>query len=390
MSARIPIFALALAGSALCPAVVAAQAVRAPAPPPPMRVFPAPGEPREWYVLTWQVSDVTCNNGVRVAPAHVALPEPQPQTLTTPVLNDPEALTISFALDAEGRAFDISGITEPRQRLRARDLVPSLRASRFAVDTPHTGCSISYTPRLERMAEAPLETIARLGVAQRLRMAKEAWERIAPGDCRKSPRIAPLTRSYPDFRKLTRRDGERHWAYVTYDLDAEGVPVNLAVPLTSGYGELDAEARAAVAAGRYAGGPRTGCVQAWWTGPETVPAPPIPPKSETEGNPACEIKDRWEREPRLTFPDHYRRRAIEGWAILRYDVAPWGDIGAIEVLQAQPSAEFGEAAINVIRQARFKPQDTGLKGCVDRVIFRIRAEEREAEDGAMEMGAITD
>lgn len=388
MSARISIFALALAGSALC--VPALEAQTSPAPTLPIRIAPPPSEPREWHVLTWQVSDVTCDKGVRVAPARLVAPDPQPQMLVPELPDQLDAVTVSFALDAQGRAFDITSKAEPRMRLRNRDLVPSLRASRFAVDAPQTGCTISYSPRHALMAEAPIETIARIGVAQRLRMPKDAWDRIAPGDCRNSPRVAPLTRSYPDFRKLTRREGERQWTYVSYDLDAEGAPVNLAVPLTSGYGELDAAARDAVAAGRYAGGPRTGCVTAWWTGPETVPAPPIPPKSETEGNQACEIKDRWEKEPRLTFPPNYQQRAIEGWAILRYDVAPWGDIGAIEVLAAQPSAEFGEAAINVIRQARFKPQETGLKGCVDRVIFRIRAEEREAQEGAADMGAMTD
>lgn len=390
MPARLSIFALALAGSALSPAAVAAQAP--PAAPPPMRIIPAPppGEPREWNVITWQVSEVTCGTGTRITPTRLVLPDPQPQMVAAGSLNGPQTFTISFALDAEGRAFDITSSTEPRYRFQARELVPALRASRFVVDAPQTGCTVSYSRLMESMAEAPIENIARLGVAQKLRMAKDAWDRIAPGDCRNSPRVAPLTRHYPDFRKLTRREGERQWTYVTYDLDAEGVPVNLAVPLTSDYADLDAAARDAVAAGRYAGGPRTGCVQAWWTGPETIPAPPIPPKSETEGNPACEIKDRWEREPRLVFPDHYQRRAIEGWAILRYDVAPWGDIGAIEVVAAQPSAEFGEAAVNVIRQARFKPQDTGLKGCVDRVIFRIRPDERAREESLADAEAMSD
>ncbi len=388
MLARFSMLALGLAGPVFFPAAAATQA--ASTPPPPMRVFPAPtpGAPREWHVMTWEVSEVMCDKGVRVALAHLSLPDPE---LMAPRLrNGPDGVTVSFALDAQGRPMDIARQGEPAFRFQTQGLQPALRASRFAVDEPQTGCTIRYTPTYQSMAEAPVESIARIGVAQRLRIAKEAWDRIAPGDCRKSPRIAPLTRHYPDFRKLTRREGERQWVYVTYDLDAEGTPVNLAVPLSSGYGELDTAAREAVAAGRYAGGPRTGCVQAWWTGPETIPAPPIPPKSETEGNPACEIKDRWEREPRLVFPDHYQRRAIEGWAVLRYDVAPWGDIGAIEVLAAQPSAEFGEAAVNVIRQARFKPQDTGLKGCVDRVIFRIRPDERTREESVTDVETMTD
>ena len=163
MPARLSIFALALAGSALSPAALAAQAP--PAPPPPMRIFPAPppAAPREWNVITWQVSDVTCDKGVRVAPARLVLPDPQPQMVASGSLNGPPTFTISFALDAEGRAFDITSSTEPRYRVQSRELVPALRASRFAVDEPQTDCTISYRQLMESMAEAPIENIARLG-----------------------------------------------------------------------------------------------------------------------------------------------------------------------------------------------------------------------------------
>lgn len=348
-------------------------ALAVPPPPPPSATIsvgsPAPSS--QPLVQTWRASDVTCASGARIAPSDFVPPDPQP--LMSRIAEGAQPVTITFAIDADGRAVDMTAALEPRYRLLARDLMPSLRASRFAVDKPQSGCTITYTSEAQTIAEAPLETLARLGVAQRLRVGKDVWDRIAPGDCRDRPRLAPLSRSYPDFRKLTRREGTRQWTYVSYDIDSDGTPVNLATPFTTGDAALDAEARSAVAAGRYAGGPRTGCVQAWWSGVETIPAPPIPPKDDTRGNPACEINDRWEREPRLVFPPSYRQRAIEGWAILRYDVAPWGEIGAIEVLEAQPSSELGDAAVNVIRNARFKPLDAGLKGCVDRVIFRIRA-----------------
>ena len=375
MLAQFSVLALALGSPGL--------AVQAPPPPLPpfVQIEGSPvGEPREPQVLFWQASQVICDGGARVAPAQFVPPNPQP--IVTRLTTDPEQVTIRFALDAEGRPRDITAANPPRVRLWMRDFMPSLRASRFQVDGPKTGCTISYTPVMQSIAEAPLEELALLGVAQRLRMGKEVWERLSPGDCHETPRLAPLSRSYPDFRKLTRSEGTRNWTFVTYDIDPDGVPVNVATALTSGYDALDAEARAAVAAGRYAGGPRKGCLQAWWTGAETIPAPPIPPASEAQGNPACEIKDRWVKEPRLVFPPSYQQRAIEGWAILRYDVAPWGEIGAVEVVEAQPSSEFGEAAINVIRNARFKPLESGLAGCIDRVIFRIRAQPDHGESEA--------
>lgn len=372
MRLRFSFLALALAP------VLLAHPARAVVPPPPaMDVFTA-GDPRQTTVLTWQPSDVTCGDGVRIAAASMVPPHPQPSSAS--ISPGPEPVTVSFAIDADGRAKDMRLPSALRFRLQLRDVLPSLRASRFVVGAPQEGCTIRYTPRTQTIAEAPLDVLARLGVAQRLRMGKEPWDRLSPGDCRDAPRLAPLARSYPDFRKLARREGQREWTYVTYDIDGAGVPVNVATAYTSGYDALDAEGRAVVAAGRYAGGPRKGCVQAWWTGAEAIPAPPIPPKSETAGNPACEGEDRWARDPRLVFPANYRERQIEGWAILRYDVAPWGDIGALEVIAAQPSAEFGEAAMNMIRNAKLKPQDSGLKGCIDRVIFRMGERPQDIED----------
>lgn len=377
MLARFPVLGLAITAAALAAPVMAeAQTTRTP------YRDPAPAIPPETHVLTWEMSPVTCDAGTRIAPAMLAAPEPEQVMVRGS--NGPDAVTLGFDLDAEGQPFNITGQINPRHRYQTKDLMPSLRASRFVVDAPRTGCTIRYTPQIRKAAEVPLATLARFGVAQRMRMGKDVWDRLAPGDCRKSPRLARLTRAYPDFRKLTRREGERHWTYVRYDIDSEGVPVNVLTGESSGYAALDAEALQAVTAGRYAGGPRTGCIEAWWSGPATVPAPPAPPKSETGGNPACDIADRWSTAPTLTFPPAYNRRAIEGWAILRYDVAPWGEIGAIEVVEAQPSIEFGEAAVNVMRNARYKPQEGGLTGCVDRVFFRIRADEPDIADGEAE------
>ena len=279
MVARFSVLACALA----LPAPTLALA-DVPPPPPVMDVIPV-GEPRLPQVMTWQASEVTCGAGVRIAAADMVLPNPQP--LVSRFAIGPEPVTVTFAIDAEGRAHSMTSTIAPRLRGVTSDLLPALRASRFVVGAPQTGCTIGYTARMQEIAEAPLEVLARLGVAQRLRIGKEVWERLSPGDCRDAPRLAPLARSFPDFRKLVRREGSREWTYVTYDVGSDGVPVNVATAFTSGYDALDAEARAVVAAGRFAGGPRKGCAQAWWTGAETIAAPPVPPVSDTQGNPAC-------------------------------------------------------------------------------------------------------
>ena len=73
----------------------------------------------------------------------------------------------------------------------------------------------------------------------------------------------------------------------------------------------------------------------------------------------------------MNFPEPFRRRPFEGWAVVRYDVAPWGATGNIEVLASEPAAAFGEQAKRVIASATKAPLSSGMAGCVDRVLFRL-------------------
>lgn len=354
--------------------------------PPPMQVMPA--GPVERQLLQWQHGAVTCGDsgdpGAGLAATTMVTPYPQAIASAVP----PPAMTLSFDIAPDGRAFNIRPAGTQRLRFDTRDVMPSLRASRFAGGVVQRGCRITYTPVLQPLAKADLPSLAQLGASPGQRLDPAGWQQIAPGNCRERPRAAPLLRAYPDRRKLAIIEGGRSWSFVRYDISAEGKPVNLATAISSGDAALDAEVRAAVSQGRYAGGPRTGCGLIWWTPPGTIAAPPIPAESENDGNTACKIDDRWAREPVLTYPEAYRQRAIEGWAVVRYDVAPWGELGEIKVLAAEPSSEFGEAAVNVLRRARFKPLANGLTGCVDRVRFTIRDGEGDAPPG--EDGPVAD
>lgn len=342
----------------------AAAAQVQPAPPPPIVSVVQPSEPTERRIVVWKTGPIRCAEGA-VASAGLLVPMPTPLIR---VAAGESGVTLSFDIDPDGRPYAITGKIDQATRFAASDLMPSLRASRLGVSGARRGCTLTYTPEVRSLADASLETIARFGVARRARIEKASWDRFASGNCRDSRSPALLLQAFPDWRKLEARPGDWGWTYVRYDIDAEGLPVNVATVLGSGDPKIDSAGVEAIAATRFAGGPRRGCVYAWWRGPEVVPAPPVAP---AKGNPACDIADRWERAPRLVYPPSYQGRAVEGWAVLRFDVAPWGEIGAIEVMEAQPTAEFGPAAQAVLQAARFKPIETGLKGCVDRVIFRI-------------------
>ncbi|MEO0700334.1 MAG: energy transducer TonB, partial [Pseudomonadota bacterium] len=95
---------------------------------------------------------------------------------------------------------------------------------------------------------------------------------------------------------------------------------------------------------------------------------------------ACEADDRWAVEPRLNYPRDYQRRGIEGWVTFRYDVAPWGKIGNVEVIDAQPAMDLVRYAQPVLTSAEYKPSKSGLSGCIERVVFKLPEKGAQSED----------
>lgn len=336
--------------------------------PPPIRMAPAGTIADRGLVVGFTAGPATCAGGTRISSERFIEPIPLLLGSNRTSMN----VTVEFSVDDTGRPYSIKSDFGRRLRAQDRDILPSLAASRFEVDRAHSDCSITYEPFETQLADAPLETVARINMLPRMRLPKNGWDRLAPGDCRTRPSPAPLVRAYPDFRELEPRAGAREWTYVGYDLDADGVPVNVSTISSSGSAELDEAGRMATANSRFAvPGPRTGCARSFWKNAAIVEAPEPPEQSEFGDPDVCDIDDRWERKPNLTFPEAYRRRSINGWAILRYDVAPWGEIGSIEVLASQPTMDFGEAARRVVSRARYKEMDTGLRNCIERVIFRM-------------------
>lgn len=345
-----------------------------PVPPPPvisMRVEPADPASDEWF-YSYAVGSVTCD-GVPARPVDFVMP--YPSSLRREVEAAP--LTLEFAIDRTGRPHSIRITEEARVRIYDRDLMPSLRASRFAGGSAMSDCRVTYDPVVKPMAAATLDEVARLGVVPGERMSRANWARLGDGDCLARRFPARLLKGYPDYRRVEGREGAREWNYVRFDITDAGRPASVRVAYSSGDSALEEQGVIAVRQDRFADGPRTGCIVSWWKNPQIVAAPPIPDRPEFVENEACEIGDRWAVEPSLVYPANYRRRAVEGWAVVRYDVASWGEIGEVEVLGSQPSAEFGEAALGVVRRARFKPLEQGLTGCVDRVFFRMDGDRDE-------------
>jgi TonB family protein len=337
--------------------------------------IPPPASTGTRSLLTWTPGDVRCDQGVATGQAlrrplaHMYWgPLPSPNSAPRPELNPG---VLRFDIDDTGRPLSIrrDGVSY------APDLAPALAASRFAAGGKRTGCTITYTPRVTPLDQAPVaDLIAYTLSPESGRLPEEGWARTRrEGNCDARPVPQPLLRALPDFRKLPATPGVKDWSMVDYEIDAEGQPRQASVTHSTGNKALDQAAITAVEQSRFTPGARTGCRYPYWMAPATIAAPPAPnPGDLALAGASCARPYPYATAPRLTYPVAYNRRQVEGWAILSFDVAPWGDIGNVKVLAAQPSEDFGTHAVQVMRTARFQPSSTGLSGCVERLSFVTR------------------
>lgn len=316
-------------------------------------------------MLRWMPGAVQCADGP-VAADPIRRPGNTLRYTQIPAPLQPA--TLRFRITADGRPLSIEPATES-QLYRPDDLMPALAASRFPARA-RTDCSVTYTPVQTPLAEVPVADLVSYTMNPRSgRLPRIGWDRIRPaGTCADAPRPAALVRVMPDFPKVAGTPGVRDWSLIAYDTDARGKPVNVRAVDGTSNRALDAAAIRAMRASRFSGGARTGCIYPYWRAPDTLPAPPVPAGMGAPP-PTCPDGRDWAKAPTLTFPEPYGRRRIEGWAVVRYDVAPWGEIGNPTVVAAEPTAEFGQQAVRILRGARLKPSAQGQSGCIDRVRF---------------------
>ena len=322
------------------------------------------------HLISWKAGQITCDNGAIFSPDVI------PTRIPDATSNVPEQLPrviFSFTLGSEGRALGITASDIAGGRRYGSDLSPALAAARFDHQAGEAACAVTFSQTATPYDEAQLDDLMMQVIHSRRRaVPRDAWQNIVPGDCFAN-RKRPLEIHTPDYRKLPKRPGANHWVFVSYDIDAEGKPINLETAGSTGNAAIETASRRAVAASRWIDeDPRTGCWRYDWTAADVITAPKAPPAWQFGEQPEqCEADDRWSKTPVLNYPKAYQRRGIEGWAVLRYDVASWGEIGNVETLAAQPASEFGSYAEGVLTSARYATIEGGLTGCIETVIFKL-------------------
>lgn len=336
-----------------------------PSTPPAVPRPPALAGPR---LLSWTADPVECG-GTR--PAFARAPAPFPVQVWGAAQQEQPA-SYAFRIDASGRPLGIRRVPTAWVPF-ADDLAPALAVSRFAPGQARAGCTIRFSARRRPMAQAPVEEVTFYSLFPNGPVDPAVWARIWPaGNSCADPAPAMLRRDWPDFKRLPGTPGYPEWSMVGFDIDAGGRSRRVRTIAGTGDPALDAAAVKAQKASRFEVGAHGGCIYPYVRAAATL-APPAPP-SEASMRPrgaTCPEHLAWDREPALTFPEPFRRRGVEGWAVVAYDVAPWGQIGNTRVLAAEPASDFGEWALNVVGGATKGGSTTGYVGCVDRVIFRI-------------------
>jgi len=344
------------------------------APPPVIGVQPA-RSPQ--LLLAWMPGEVRCD-GTAVAAAIMRRP------LTTLMWQVPEGsrtVTYRFRIDATGRPLSIAR-DGGGYAAQAEDIAPSLAASRFPA-ADRRDCAITYTARTTPLAAAPVADLMSYAVTPLTGpLPRAGWNRIMPAgaDCRTIPAPRILLRAYPDFDRLPATPGVRGWSMVGYDLDARGRPVRARTLEGTRNPALDAAAVRAVRASRFTPGARTGCLYPYWQNPATIAPPPLPDRIGTADTANHCPAGEWVYRPTPVYPRAWHARGVEGWAIVAFDVAPWGEIGNVRAIASEPAAEFGQEALRLLRGARKAISTTGHVGCVERVRFAMPARTAAAPD----------
>ncbi len=346
--------------------------------PAPIMTITRPAKP-EQIMTAWLPGEVRCGGAV-IAPDFLERPLSSLTWRTSPAVG---SLSYAFDIGPSGRTVGIRQIAKDARVRGSEDVAPSLAATRFSPGSPHSDCTIVYVPRQTALAETPVSDLMAYSVNRKSgKLPKEGWKRIySSGDCRDKPLPGLQNRAFPNFRSIPATPGVRSWSMVGYDIDAAGGTTNIQTLAGTRNTALDAAARKAIDETRYYAGARTGCRYPYWRSPATL-APPSAPEEE-EFRPVgatCPERRDWVVQPNLRYPETYQRRAIEGWAIVTYDVAPWGEIANVQVAASQPTEDFGIQAVAVVRGAKLATTQ-GFVGCVDRVKFTMASKDENEQDG---------
>lgn len=391
--------ALATAAPALASPVSAAASGEIPPPPVSVRGGAMAGQAQ---VLQIPTAEATCGD----APVQAVYAEPL-RIEAVGQARPKSAVTLAFAIAADGRTRDIrpapasadpiAEIVVSSHDVSTEAEQAALAVWRFPAEA-RSDCRLTVRYAAAPIGSADKDALLRYFALTRgqnpTRDAVSARLGGRGGDCGGARRRErrPRTLQYPDL-KIGRAipPGGTAWSVARWDLDAQGRPQAVETLGSSGDAAFDAETRRAVSASLMEeGAPLKGCVASFYRRGPSLPAPAMPsrPDDPLQTCPA-EVSARFQASNgRETYPRAFVERGVEGWAVVRFDLATWGQVGNVAVVEAQPAAAFGDSGRRTVQSARITPSFDPAVRCV--IPVRYRTPETVAREDGRTANAASD
>ena len=305
-------------------------------------------------------------------------PEPGVFAFAPPPVEAP-AFDYSFDVSAEGRVRSLRAVKpEPQSFVAHQPYVssasvePALAALPFAPGRPLAGCRIHLQTRVLSYAEAGQPALLRAFALGTLGPASPGWRAAAlpTSDCYTGAPLFGRVQHFVAVDQMREPSAARSWSVVSFDVTPQGRTANLKVVASSGRRELDAAALDAQRRSTYAPTPKHACVLRYFT-PVTPLVYPATAKLTPDPLGGCPNDPPLSFSAAPTYPTEFKRRSIEGYAVARYDIAPWGAVGAVEVVTSEPAEAFGERARQALAGAHAAPSAHGSRGCLQVVRFKM-------------------
>lgn len=360
-----------------------ALAAAPPRPVPPPPIVAISGDEGS-AVVSFRPGRARCQNGEEA----LLLSEPPLPVIAASGRRAPAQVKLRFRIGAGGRPLSIAEEPRPDSAgpyFSRRDVIAAFAASRFREGPERSGCTITYEARVAPVDQADLATLYGFVALQPpppFSARRTILERTRPpgSTCFTDPQPNVRLRAYPAFEEIPQAPGTLSYSFLGFDIDPNGRPQNVRLLGSGGNAVLDRQSLDAVRRSRFSPGAKRGCTYNYWRRQtEPLRSPELPPADAYPADNANCPRDGspWAYMAPLSFPPEFERRGIEGWAIVKFDVAPWGGLGNVSVLAAEPAAAFGQQAVQIVSGARKPPSDQGYSGCVTRVRFKLG---RSAED----------
>lgn len=333
----------------------------------------AQDEPGQSHLLYAPGAEVTCENqpvAPRYTTALVPVGARDLQASAESVRHE-----IHFSIGLDGRPRDIatpptSGA--PLNERAAQRNEATLAGWRFD-EGARSGCRMTIAYSASTIEDAPVSLLGAYYGDNRIvgPLRETVGRRLAGADAACEDTAEARRHTTPDFNAPGKRPGVQDWTVVRWSTSAAGQVQDVEILASSGSDPFDAGVVSAMgSADLTPDAPRKGCIYNWYRRGLTVAAPemPVPPADEDRRCPASVLAS-WRPNP-SSGPDVFRERGIEGWALVRFDIAPWGEVGNVQLIDAQPAKAFGEAAVSMVRRGRAW-RGEGAIGCVQPIEFRI-------------------